>query len=460
MSTERKVQVARELAGSLDAAGINYAFIHGLERFPAAMGRDLDLLVQHDQMDRAVLGAMRHFRGQKWHFVAHRRLNGHYWCFVAPPDRRIVCEFDLIPCLRWGPAILVDRPHPVAGIEHFKTDPWASFVKRVLLQLLSGNTAKLHKRPEELVIADVERAVVRRSLADFVGEGLSTSLIRAIELRDFDALPSLIPSLRRAVVLRSIRQHPGAALGSVLDWARNEFAASPLAKPIVPILGIVGVDGVGKSSLLHHVEREIRARLPVLDVQTRHWRPRILPSLGRLVGKERPGEDLIARPPRRSPGRGQFLRIAYYGVDYCIGAWRDRHAAARLIAVVYDRCALDMLVDPWRFGFKTSRGVGLVRRLARGPQLVVLLHDSRERIRARKSELEPEEIDRQQAAWLALAEKGEIHLVLRVEAPPDILAVRVVDQVIDRLFGVESEPCPSTAHTANMRQRIVDRSGK
>jgi hypothetical protein len=285
MSTERKVQVARELAGSLDAAGINYAFIHGLERFPAAMGRDLDLLVQHDQMDRAVLGAMRHFRGQKWHFVAHRRLNGHYWCFVAPPDRRIVCEFDLIPCLRWGPAILVDRPHPVAGIEHFKTDPWASFVKRLLLQLLSGNTAKLHKRPEELVIADVERAVVRRSLADFVGEGLSTSLIRAIELRDFDALPSLIPSLRRAVVLRSIRQHPGAALGSVLDWARNEFAASPLAKPIVPILGIVGVDGVGKSSLLHHVEREIRARLPVLDVQTRHWRPRILPSLGRLVGK-------------------------------------------------------------------------------------------------------------------------------------------------------------------------------
>ena len=106
--------------------------------------------------------------------------------------------------------------------------------------------------------------------------------------------------------------------------------------------------------------------------------------------------------------------------------------------MVYDRCALDMLVDPLRFGLTNSAGVSLVRRLAPGPDLVVLLHDSVERIQARKNELEAAEIDRQQAAWLALAEKGEVHLVLRVQAPPEALAVRVVDHVIDRFFGVES----------------------
>jgi len=436
VSAETKVQIARELADTFDAAQINYAFIHGLERFPAEMGRDLDLLVQRDQINDAVTAAMRHFHAKNWHFVAHRRMDWPVVCFVAPPDRGIVFEFDLLSRLRWGPVIFVDRPGALGRIDTFKVDPWASFVKRVLIQLLSGNTTKLEQRPDELSITIVERSVLGRVLPDYFGKAVTNSLIRAVDDRDFQALRSLIPSLRRAAIVLSVRRRPGSALASVLDWARNELFVSMFCRRIVPVLGIVGVDGVGKSSLLHHVETEIRTRLPVLAVETRHWRPRVLPPLSRLLGRDDLWEAGIARPPRRSPGRGQFLRIAYYGIDYCIGAWRDKRAAAQLTAVVYDRCVLDMLVDPLRFGLKNSAGISLVRRLARGPDLVVLLLDNVERIRARKSELEAAEINRQQAAWIALAQKGEVHLVLRVQGPPEALAPQVVDHMIDRFFGV------------------------
>ena len=173
--------------------------------------------------NEAVTAAKRHFHGKNWHFVAHRRMNGLYWCFVAPPDRGMVFEFDLLSCLRWGPVTFVDRPHVLGRINNFKVDPWASFVKRVLIQLLGGNTAKLQKRPDELGITNAERPVLDRLLPAYFGEALAKSLIQAINHRDFEELRSLIPPLRKAAVVLALQATPrfgaggGAALGPQRD---------------------------------------------------------------------------------------------------------------------------------------------------------------------------------------------------------------------------------------------------
>ena len=440
MSAELQERVAYELALAFEAAGVRHAFIHGLERFPAFTSRDLDLLVPSDQIENAVAAAERHFRSSGHRFVSHRRINGSCWCFVAASAGRTVCEFDLVPRLRWGPAILADEPRALSRIGPFRVDPWAGFVKRVLVQLLGGNIAKLSRRHEELALSDSERLHVPAVLSAYVGVTLAEMTMSAIDERDLNRLRNLIPRLRRSVVARCVTRRPRRLLAATVDWARNELAASPIARPIVPLLAVVGVDGVGKSTLVEHVRVQLRERLPVLDVQTRHWRPSLIPPLKQVVRGRFTADPSPAQPPRRSPGRGQLLRLAYYGVDFCIGGWwRDRRASAGLVAVVYDRCLLDMLVDPVRFGLTSTAGVRCIRRIAPAPDVVVLLHDDPDEIHARKGELDVREIARQQAEWLALAAAGEVHVVLSAREPVDVLAARVVDHVIDRFLG-QSNP--------------------
>ena len=177
-------QVAHELASRFEAVGIRYAVVHGLEHYPAFPHRDLDLLVHDHQVERAVDEAQRHFESRQLRFVAQRRINGSCWCFVAARGAGAVCEFDLIPRLRWGPAILVNGPHPLSTIGIFRVDPWASFVKRVLIQLLGGNIAKLATRLDELALSDAERQHVPEMLAGYLGKQLAGTLINTIDGRD------------------------------------------------------------------------------------------------------------------------------------------------------------------------------------------------------------------------------------------------------------------------------------
>jgi thymidylate kinase len=453
MRSELQSRIAHELAHRFEAVGIRYAVVHGLEHYPAFPNRDLDLLVHDDQVEGAIDEAQRHFESQQLRFVAQRRINGSCWCFVAAPGVSTVCEFDLIPRLRWGPAILVNGPRPLSTIGIFRVDPWASFVKRVLIQLLGGNIAKLARRPDELALSDAEREHVPEMLAGYLGQPLAATLIKTIDGRDIDNLRVMVPALRRAVTTRSLLRRPGSIVPATVDWIRNELSVSPFAKPIVPVVAIVGVDGVGKSTLVDGVQRELRDRLPILDVETRHWRPSLLRSLRRLLNRQQGPEAGEAVPPRRSPGHGQLLRLAYYALDFWIGGWwRDRRAAVRLIAVVYDRCILDMIVDPVRFGLRSAFGVRFVHRIVPAPDLVVLLHDDPDRIRARKSELEVAEISHQQSAWLALAAQGDVHVVLSAQEPRHALAARVVDHVIDRFFGHASQHGPvSLVHAIDDR---------
>lgn len=433
MGSEVGPRIIRSLVEVFDSAGINYAFIHGLEAFPARTGRDVDLLVQSDQIAAASACAGRHLRAAGWKFMAHRRVNGHTWCFVAPGDSSVVFEFDLIPQLRWGPVILARKPSPTAGIHGLKVDLWAAFVKRILLQLMGGNLVKLERRPEELSLTQEERRKVVPLLKKYLGVSLAATLLAAIERRDFTQLRSLVSELRKTLLLRSLAQRPDRLVAATFDWFRTEVAASPLGKPILPVIALVGVDGVGKSSVIRELGPEMTARLPVLRVQTRHWRPGVLPNLAYLLKRGPRWEEGQPAPPRRDAGRGGTLRLFYYGADFWLGGWwKDRRAVSQLEAVVYDRCALDMRVDPARFYLDDSKSVRFVTKLLPSPDIVFLLHDTPERIHARKCELDVEEIERQQTEWLTLVAQGKVHHVLSVQDSPKALAREIVDQLISQ----------------------------
>jgi thymidylate kinase len=165
---------------------------------------------------------------------------------------------------------------------------------------------------------------------------------------------------------------------------------------------LAGPDGAGKSTLVRHLTefgtREFEA------VLTMHWRPGLLPSLGRVAGIDAPNS---AQPHDRPP-YGQavsLVRLIYYWVDQVAGYWlRVWPCARRGGLVIMERGYWDILVDPRRYRLGCSPWiVRLLGVFVPRPHLTVILDGDPAIIAARKNELSAAEVARQLRRWRQFA---------------------------------------------------------
>jgi len=203
-----------------------------------------------------------------------------------------------------------------------------------------------------------------------------------------------------------------------------------IAGQSAPTIALLGPDGVGKSTTLRLVCEWFEREAPFVNVTLRQWRPALLPPLASLLGKGGDGEG--DQRPRRNPGNLQWLRLFYYFVDYVAGTWwNDRNRGGNTRLIIYDRCGLDMTVDPYRFALKSRSGTGLLWKITPHPGTLLLLYDTARRIAQRKDDLAEHEVAEQLDSWLKLVAEDEVHAVIRVDTDPQEIANRVRDLLID-----------------------------
>jgi len=177
------------------------------------------------------------------------------------------------------------------------------------------------------------------------------------------------------------------------------------------IIAIVGPDGVGKSTLISYCQSILKKKQ--INVIVRHWRPGLLPNLGAYVGKKEPNSGPIT--PRRNKGNLNILRLFYYGIDFWMGFFlKDVSFKSKKESklILYDRHAIDMSVDPIRYGLSSDKYTLFFAKNIPEPDYIIVLYDDVNNIYNRKKELQPSEIYDQLEKWKLHLQNGMINRVL------------------------------------------------
>jgi hypothetical protein len=207
---------------------------------------------------------------------------------------------------------------------------------------------------------------------------------------------------KRGLWLRRLRDPVRAASFAFRTIARiGERVRSPTGLVVL----VAGPDGSGKSTLARSLpdvcEGSFRRALHM------HWRPGILPALGRLAGAQ---EGDVTQPHARSPhGRVVSLgRLLYYWLDFVLGGWvRVMLWRIKSGLVVVERGWWDMAVDPRRYRMQVPRGLVIaLGRLLPRPDMVLVLEATADTLLERKQEISADEAQRQTQAWRTVLPAG------------------------------------------------------
>jgi thymidylate kinase len=208
------------------------------------------------------------------------------------------------------------------------------------------------------------------------------------------------------------------------------------------MIAVLGTDGVGKSTVISSVVSMLSEKIENKLI-VKHLRPRLLPTLARLIGKKDGPYSQTVDPHGSTPSSAlvSLLRLGYLSVDYILGYWLLVHPLVikQSAVVLFDRYAYDMALDPHRF--RIGLGGSLVwwfTRLAPKPDLVVCLHAPPEVIANRKQELPIDEIRRQVEALQAFARGEPRALLVSTEGSIEEVRERVL-QILQEYFYIREK---------------------
>lgn len=393
----------------LNNSGCAYAVMRNYATLPySAGGSDLDLLVAPE--DEATT--------REIFFRAVKHAGGVIIGTVATVGFWKVFVIGCSPTAKdkwWGLRIDVNVGYvfkgvPVLSCEHLQAhlsthrgisvlEPGLASVLGVLKEVLNNKILPLRYQREALIAVENNWSRLNNALKPLGERGLALLHGLIVGKIDTDAVrvASKAQALRRAFWRQAFRKSPKAVLSG---WALSGWGKiRRLLRPSGVIVAVLGVDGVGKSTVIHSIT-------PVLAEAThgafalKHLRPGLLPPLARLKGRQDVQPMPAVNPHGAKPSGvvGSVFRLAYLTLDYVLGYWfllRPQIAKSPAV-ILFDRYCYDLVLDPRRFRIRLPRWLmELFVRLAPRPDFLLCLHAPPGVIHARKQELSLEETSRQ-----------------------------------------------------------------
>ena len=395
-----------DLFDGFDEAHIEYCVERNYVGLPSDLRRhDLDILIRKESINKAstiisatadkhqgrIIGQGWKTDDLKWLICAGTSASGKKWGV----------RIDLKPCIRWCGVDYESLDDALATAVWYgkirvqETDRAAFFA--LLDNVLWGLHHSINNYGAKVIAAyqSSPKKIEQLAKEAFGSQGhLLTEIFRTGRL---DELDSVLPKLRRALVVREIRKQPVVFLKNKILVYLNY--AHRLVKRIGICVAVLGLDGSGKSTLCDLVRHDIGL---LCHAHTNYffYRPGFLPSLAKLLGREKEQSGPVTNP-HRTPPSGTFLsivRLAYYTLDFFLGYWvlvyPKMFRNPRII--FFDRYFYDYFWDPVRSRVDAPQWlVHFFGWFVPRPDLLVMITPHPEVFYQRKPELPLDELKRQ-----------------------------------------------------------------
>jgi hypothetical protein len=219
-SEERRLALAEAIAASWGEGSISYAVVHGLERYPLRIGRDLDVAIGSESIPRAVETAVGRGHDHGFGTVLFRWSQwGLFQLALVDPAESTALALDLL-CTTdvWRAKLvrLVDRPQLdrlTAGDDQlgpFRISEEGRFLKSCVRPLLCGDLSRVAAGREWSLPVTPPHPAEREQLEELLGREGASALATASTPRE---LAGSLPGLQR----RWARSHPLAAARGMRD---------------------------------------------------------------------------------------------------------------------------------------------------------------------------------------------------------------------------------------------------
>ena len=199
---------------------------------------------------------------------------------------------------------------------------------------------------------------------------------------------------------------------------------------------VLGPDGSGKTTILDAAKPVLASHFN--HISHFHWRPGLLPKLGRSATNSLKTPQAAPLPPKDfSYGKIiSLIRYFYYLIDFFLGyLFKIRPLLRRGDLVIIERWHHDSLMNPQRYGFNVpARLLRLAHKLLPAPDLTLILRGDARKIHDRKPELSEQEILDQTRAILQLVPQlpDSAHIYTDVEPEESQQAfIQAIVAVID-----------------------------
>ncbi|HED39321.1 MAG TPA: hypothetical protein ENJ13_02700 [Chromatiales bacterium] len=216
------------------------------------------------------------------------------------------------------------------------------------------------------------------------GHNLSKELVENLLANNRQyLLGMMLWKLRTMLVYINITSSPIPMLKGLFSYYKYEVLYRMTSSNIDDVV-FLGVDGVGKSTVIKSVVRDLKNTTKEIGVC--HLRPGLF---------KRSNNNIDVSDPHAMPERSflfSMIKLQLWTVEL----WLNKvfHGHKNITLRIWDRYYHDIFIDPKRYRYRTG-GARLLGRLIPKPKLWILLDASSDVVLGRKQEVSTEECERQ-----------------------------------------------------------------
>jgi thymidylate kinase len=413
------------LFNAWEAAGINYVVLRNYDKLPEDTGNDLDVLVDPVRIGEAeqILVSVLQECGGVLHNCAEFSPVS---LFFHDPQTKEQFHVDLFRDLKWRGFDLLRAEHVLANARDFRgmrvpaeTD---EAVLNLLTRLVFGCYVRDKYKESVRSVFNARSAEVEEILSLVLGSKGPVVLAFA-KLGEWGEIEKMCRSIQLKLVVRAMR-FPLRTAGTLL-FDTKRLIARWISVPGLSIV-LMGSDGCGKTSVGVDLKKRLAGTFYEGFTSYLHWKPRLMKGKADAANPF----GIPCTDPHGKPGRNPVMNALYF-LAHSLEippAWllRVRPRLFRNMLVMIDRYYYDFMVDSKRYRMNVSeKWAWFMYRFMPKPDLVFCLTAPTDVIQARKSEVAPEETERQCRAYEKVADRLPYGHVVDTNRPLE----QVVDEV-------------------------------